>query len=111
MVVVVLVMVVVDFGSVLFCNRDFLCEGCVIVQWDWAAASWVQDPSLASIARCLLTHHAISRDGSCSSRDACCSHRKLTRWVLHPFPLREFVRRKNFGATVCPSHKNSQHMF
>ena len=45
MVVVVLamvvVMVVVDFGSVLFCNGDFLCEGCVIVQWDWAATPWV----------------------------------------------------------------------
>ena len=41
MVVVVLVMVVVDFGSVLFCNGDFLCEGCVIGQWDWTAAPWV----------------------------------------------------------------------
>ena len=111
MVVVVLVMVVVmvvmDFGSVLFCNGDFLCEGCVIVQWDLAAAPWVQDPSLASIARSRAScskHHVISRD-------AWCSHRELTRCLLHPFPLREFVRRKNFGATVCPSHKNSQHMF
>ena len=111
MVVVVLVMVVVmvvmDFGSVLFCNGDFLYKGCVIVQWDWAAAPWVQDPSLASIAR----SHASCSKQHAISRDACCSHRELTRCLLHPFPLRKFVRRKNFGATVCPSHKNSQHMF
>ena len=138
------------------------CDGgCGFWEWDWAAAPWVQDPSLASIARaaasitrsramgpaarvtladqsrdlarwvlqlarCLLTHRAISRDRSCSSRDGCCTHsphvslfvakilvrqcarltkthRKLTTHVLNFCAMG--ARRTNFCATMCPSHK------
>ena len=103
MVVVVLVMVVVDFGSVLFCNGDFLCEGCVIVQWDWAAAPWVQHPSHElQQASCELARAAVPIARSrAMGQQAPRWLLQLARCLLHPFPLREFVRR-----TKVPIAKN-----